>query len=136
MINLKLFETDVAYKTDQIGLDQPNVAYTTTDKHVHLLNTPKIKYLYSDLSVSTLYDSGKTVIGLEIIPSSHTPDHVARYMALTQVGNEDGSSGNTMLKWSNNTGTTLLTQHYTQVPTITSGSVADVNYGTYRAMAD
>ena len=30
----------------------------------------------------------------------------------------------------------MLTQQYTDVPTITSGSVADVNYGTYRAMAN
>ena len=82
------------------------------------------------------YDSSKTVIGLEIIPSSHTPDHVARYMALTEVGNTDGSSGNTPLQWSNNTGTTLLTQQYTRVPTITSGSVETVNYGTFQDMKE
>ena len=65
---------------------------------------------------------------------SHTPDHVARYMALTQVGNVDGSSGNTELTWSSNAGKTLLTKQYTNVPTITSGSVETVNYGTFKDM--
>ena len=117
-------------------IEQPDVALTDDDLKAHYLNTPPVKYLYSDLTTSTEYDSGKTVIGLEVIPAKHTLDGVPRYMALTQVGNVDGTKGNTGLTWSNNSGTSLVSQHYTQVPTITSGSVADVNYGTYRAMAD
>ena len=117
-------------------IEQPDVALTDDDLKAHYLNTPPVKYLYSDLTTSTEYDSGKTVIGLEAVPAKHTLDGVPRYMALTQVGNVDGSSEDTLLQWSNNTGTSLVSQHYTEVPTITSGSVADVNYGTYRAMAD
>ena len=80
-------------------IEQPDVAVTDDDLKAHYLNTPPVKYLYSDFTTSTEYDSGKTVIGLEVIPAKHTLDGVPRYMALTQVGNVDGSSGNTQLQW-------------------------------------
>ena len=141
MKNLKLFNEHSDYEAyiSQEDAILPNVSYcldTPNEVHINPYVEPieLLRYLYSDLTVSKDYDSSKTVIGLEIIPSSHTPDHVARYMALTEVGNVDGSSGDTTLQWSNNTGTTLLTQQYTQVPTITSGSVETVNYGTFQEM--
>ena len=132
--NLNVFQTEAQYKTAQSGLAHPDVSYSTNNDKVRWLNTPPVRYLYSDLTVNAVYDSGKTVIGLEIIPAEHTPDGVPRYMALTQVGNVNGSSGDTDLQWSNNTTTTLLTKQYTQVPTITSGSVETVNYGTFQGM--
>ena len=132
--NLNVFQTEVQYKTAQSGLAHPDVSYSTNNDRVRWLNTPPVRYLYSDLTVNAVYDSGKTVIGLEIIPAEHTPDGVPRYMALTQVGDVYGSSGDTTLQWSNNTSTTLLTHQYTEVPTITSGSVETVNYGTIQGM--
>ena len=143
MINLKLFNEHSDYEAyiSQQDAILPNVSYcldTPNEVHYNPYVEPEpielLRYLYSDLTVSKDYDSSKTVIGLEIIPSSHTPDHVARYMALTQVGNEDGTKGNIGLTGSNNTSTTLLTHQYTQVPTITSGSVETVNYGTFKDM--
>ena len=143
MVNLKLFNEHSDYEAyiSQQDAILPNVSYcldTPNEVHYNPYVEPiqLLRYLYSDLTVSKDYDSSKTVIGLEVIPSSHTPDHVARYMALTQVSNTDGSSGDTDLQWSNNTGTTLLTQQYTEVPTITSGSVETVNYGTFKDMKD
>ena len=141
MRNIRLFSEHSDYEAyiSQEDAILPNVSYcldTPNEVHYNPYVEPiqLLRYLYSDLTASKDYDSSKTVIGLEIIPSSHTPDHVARYMALTQVGNTDGSSGDTQLTWSNNSGTTLLTQQYTQVPTITSGSVETVNYGTFQDM--
>ena len=52
------------------------------------------KYLYSDLSTGTSASapSGESVIGVEVIPASHTPNRKARYVSLKNMsrGTKDG----------------------------------------------
>lgn len=91
---LRNFETMAAYNAAIIN--RPSVSLIEEGGVIKY--DPKVfefnpRYLYSDLTASLDYNSGKTLIGIEVVPSNHTPDRKARFMSVKNMSLEDPENG-------------------------------------------
>ena len=91
---LRNFETMAAYSAATIN--RPGVSLI--DEGFVIKYDPKIfdfnpRYLYSDLTASKNYNPDKTLIGIEVVPSSHTSDKKARFMSVKNMSLEDPENG-------------------------------------------
>jgi hypothetical protein len=109
---LRNFETMAAYNTATIN--RPSVSLIEEGFMIKYDPVSKIfdfnpRYLYSDLSTSQSYDSGKTLIGIEVVPGSHTPDKKARFMSVRNMSLEDPENGTLAIgNDSNNPGASIM----------------------------
>lgn len=91
---LRNFETMAAYSAATIN--RPGVSLI--DEDFKIIYDPKAyelnpRYLYSDMTTSLDYNSEKTLIGIEVVPASHTADRKTRFMSVRNMSLTDPENG-------------------------------------------
>lgn len=92
---LRKFDTLANYVGARGGIIRPSVSLIDEDNSVKYdpLFQFNPRYLYSDMTTSLDYVSGKTVIGIEVIPGSHMEDGKARFVSVKNMSRTDPENG-------------------------------------------
>ena len=124
---LRSFLNDAAYQSGVSSIIRPGVALVKDTMTLHYLTSFNFnpRYLFSDLSTGTELASGKTVIGVEVIPARYTADQKARFVSVKNMslidpengtvatGNDSSSNPGTGIMWGGSSeipGSTYKTQ--------------------------
>ena len=92
---LRSFLDDAAYQSGVSSIVRPGVALVKDTMTLHYLTSFDFnpRYLFSDLSTSTELVSGKTVIGVEVIPARYTADQKTRFVSVKNMSLTDPENG-------------------------------------------
>lgn len=93
--HLRSFQNDAAYQSGVSSIIKPGIALVKDTMTLHYLTSFDFnpRYLFSDLSTGTELVSGKTVIGVEVIPARYTADQKARFVSVKNMSLTDPENG-------------------------------------------